>query len=535
MQPDGRPTVGRPFSLLISYDAPLMKPNRPNRIPANGGPRPPDPRRQQTIREAQKLIREGKADRALTLLVPLEKKSRNDAQLLHLLAIGYQAVHHIKKAREYAERSFKLQPDPQKLMIAAQCYRVDGQTDDAVHTCDRVMEQFPQATPFARVVKAGALEESGRFDEARATITPLLENDALPQHTRNSARFEWAKLLVHEKKFSEANALIDELLASEGVDARYRRSFLHLKAKSCDRAKDFAGAYHAAAAANEIGKLDFSAEVYTDQVSMLIENWSREAMTKFPIADCQSEVPVFVAGMPRSGTSLIDQIIDAHPQAAGVGELSDIEIFADALGRGYDSDKPPPDCFGPFQNKAFTRIAAQYIHHCQKLSPRGTERVVNKALGNNKLVGLLARLFPKCRIIHAMRDPRDVSISCFMGGFNNRLHAWTTQIDWAADAWAQSERMMQHWKASLDVPILDVHYEALVADPENQFRRLIDFIGLPWDDACLAFHKSRRTVRTLSYDQVNRPIYTSSSGRHANYAPFIGGIEFPHYDVRGFA
>ncbi len=91
--------------------------------------------------------------------------------------------------------------------------------------------------------------------------------------------------------------------------------------------------------------------------------------------------------------------------------------------------------------------------------------------------------------------------------------------------------MMRHWKETLDVPILDVHYEALVADPEHQFRRIIAFIGLEWDDACMAFHNSRRTVRTLSYDQVNRPIYTTSSGRHRNYASYIEGIEFPAYVI----
>jgi len=503
-------------------------------MPGSGGPKPPDPKRKKTIEDAQKLIREGKFERALTVLRPLEKKSRNDAQLLHMLAACYQSIHHLKKARDYAERSYKLQPDPVKLLIAAQSYRAEGETDDAVRLCNRIIDKYPRMSAPATILKVGALEESGQFDDARAGIKPLLENPMLPDVVHRGARFEWAKLLVHEKRFDEANVLIDQALANADVEEQSRRSYLHLKAKSCDRAKDYAGAFHAAEGANAIGKLDFDAKLYEEQVSVLIENWSREAMAKFPQADCDSEIPVFVAGMPRSGTSLIDQIIDAHPKAAGVGELSDIEQFADALSRTYDSDLPAPESFGPFQSKQFTRIAAQYIHHCQKLSPRGTERVVNKALGNNKLVGLLARLFPKCRIIHAMRDPRDVSISCFMGGFNNRLHAWTTQIDWAAQAWGQSERMMKHWKESLDVPILDVHYEALVADPEHQFRRLIDFIGLPWDDACMAFHKTRRTVRTLSYDQVNRPIYTSSSGRHVNYAPFIEGIEFPKYEVPGF-
>lgn len=508
-----------------------MRPDRRSNIPGRASVRVPDPGLQRDMREAEKLLREGNSARALGLLSPHEKKSRNHPRLLHLLAACYQGVFHFKKAREYALRSHKLEPDPQKLFIAAQSHRALGDTDEAVRLCESIIEEFPKLTMMAQIVKTGALEEGGRFDEAREAISPLLESDALPPQLRQQTKFEWAKLLVHAKEYEKANAILDELLAAGDLEPRIVRTYQHLKAKACDRARNYAAAFAAAAAANEIGKVQFDPDLYTKQVTVLIENWSREAMAKFPKAHCDSEIPVFVAGMPRSGTSLIDQIIDAHPLAAGVGELSDIETFADELSRAYDSDLPPPQCFGKYDDRAFTRVAANYIHHVQQLSPRGTQRIVNKALGNNKLVGLLARLFPKCRIIHAIRDPRDVAISCFMGGFNNYLHPWTTQIDWAASAWEQSLRMMEHWKATLDVPILDVHYEALVADPERQFRRLIDFIGLPWDDACLAFHKTRRTVRTLSYDQVNRPIYTTSAGRNANYAPFIEGVKFPPYEV----
>ncbi len=144
---------------------------------------------------------------------------------------------------------------------------------------------------------------------------------------------------------------------------------LHLKAKSCDRAKDYATAFKAAAAANEIGKLPFDPDLYAEQVSILIENWSAEAMPHFPRADCPSELPVFVAGMPRSGTSLIDQIIDAHPRAAGVGELSDLVGFATAMSTSYDPDLPAPACFGGYDDKALTRAAARYLQHCRKLSP----------------------------------------------------------------------------------------------------------------------------------------------------------------------
>ncbi len=480
--------------------------------------------RARAIAEARRALSEGDAKRASRALEPLMKRAKADPEALFLAGVCAERRRKITLAADLARRSLALLEHPDAQLLLARCERVRGNTDACVSLCDAVLSRHPDSLP-ARVVKGGALEEAGRFDEARAVIEPLIEGGI----DEPAVRFEWAKLLVQAKEYGEAIALIDALLERADND-ELRRAALHLRAKACDRMGDYDGAFASAARANEIGKLEFSPELYEQQVSVLIENWSREAMERFPISDCDSEIPVFVAGMPRSGTSLIDQIIDAHPRAAGVGELATIERFAIELAAAWDPDAEPPACFGRYTPQRWTRAARAYVREITRQAP-DAERIVNKALGNNKLVGLIARLFPRTRIIHAIRDPRDVAISCFMGGFNNNLHPWTTQIDWAARAWEQSMRMMEHWKRSLDVPILDVHYERLVRDPDTEFPRIIEFLGLEWDDACREFHKSRRTVRTLSYDQVNRPLYTSSAGRHRNYARHIAGVSFPVYDA----
>ena len=208
-----------------------------------------------------------------------------------------------------------------------------------------------------------------------------------------------------------------------------------------------------------------------------------------------------------------------------------IERFAMKISRAFDPESPEGEQFGPYDASRWTRAARDYERSVKKLAPKGVERVANKALGNSRLVGVLSRLFPKTRVIHMIRDPRDVAVSCFMGNFNNAAHPWTVRPEWIAHAWRESMRMMEHWKASLDVPILDVHYEKLVADPEREFPRIVEFLGLEWDDRCYGFHESKRTVRTLSYDQVNRPLYTTSAGRHTSYASLLDGVDFPEYDV----
>ncbi|MCB9845929.1 MAG: sulfotransferase [Phycisphaeraceae bacterium] len=485
----------------------------------------PQSRRKKVIDAARKHLNAREADKAEEVLRPLIHASKPDPEALFLQAAVYELRHRLEPAADLCRRSLAIFDHPEPRLLLARCLRQQGETDEVVSLCDQVLSRHPDSVP-AQLIKCGALEEAGRYADAKAIATPLLDK------TRGTpaepmARYEWAKLLVQDKQYDQAVTLIDELMA-KAEQPEFRRGLFYLKAKACDRRKDFAGAYESALAANEIGKLEFSPDLYEQQVSILIENWSREKMARFPVSTCDSEVPVFVAGMPRSGTSLIDQIIDAHPKAAGVGELSTIERFAIELAREWDPDKEPPASFGKFDSYRWSKTAKSYVKQIQELAP-GAERIVNKALGNNKLVGLIARLFPRTRIIHAIRDPRDVAVSCFMGGFNNALHPWTVRFDWVARAWEQSTRMMEHWKRSLDVPILDVHYERLVRDPEHEFPRIIEFLGLEWDDACRRFHESRRTVRTLSYDQVNRPLYTTSAGRNANYAPFMEEAEFPEY------
>lgn len=488
------------------------------------------PKRKATIDHARKLLGEGKLKEAAEHVQRLAKSNKPDPEALFIMAVAAERQFNVPLALQLGKQSLKIYDHPDTRMLLARAHRIAGDTDDAVRYCDAVITKHPKLIA-AYAIKAGALEEAGRFADAGDLLEPLLAQSDLRPRDRFMLESEWAKVLVQSKRYDDAVELIDRLCDSEFMTDGLRVPLAHLKAKALDRSKHYEAAADAARLANEISKVAFDPDLYTEQVSILTSNWSRESMAQFPTSTCLSEIPVFVAGMPRSGTSLIDQIIDAHPKAAGVGELNSIERFATELAKHYHSDLEPPECFGPYTKPAkWTKVANKYVREIQKLAPPGAERIVNKALGNNKLVGLLAKLFPKTRVIHAIRDPRDVAISCYMGGFNNNLHAWTTQIDWVSHSWQQSMRMMEHWKQTLDIPILDVHYERLVADPENEMPRIIEFLGLEWDDACREFYKSRRTVRTLSYDQVNRPLYTSSSGRHKNYAGLLEGVEFPHYD-----
>lgn len=474
-------------------------------------------KRTREVVELRRLVAEGHLQEGYRLGESLLKKYKRDAEVHFMLGLIAEQTSQFQVARTHAQRSISAALHPDALFLLSRIERMEGNTDDSLSWCDQALGIRPDAIQLL-IHRAGTLEEAGRIEEARGVVDPLMNDlETKGRSIPNTLRFELAKLLVQEQKYDNAIDLLDELIGDHTTPSQLRRLQHYLQAKAYDRSKQYDNAFAAATCANEINQLEFDPALYEQQVSMLIEQWTPERIERFPKSSCEAELPVFIAGMPRSGTSLIDQIIDAHPHAMGVGELSTIEVFAQQLSVAYNHELDPPKCFGRYDRFRWTKVAKEYVSSIQQQCPKYTKRVVNKALGNNKLVGLLACLFPKTRIIHAIRDPRDVAISCYMGGFNDQRHPWTTKIDWALAACEQSARMMDHWKSVLDVPILDVHYERLVSDPGTEIPRLIDFLGLEWDERCLESHSSRRTVRTLSYDQVNKPIYTSSVNRSEHY------------------
>lgn len=481
------------------------------------------------IAAAAKALQTRQPKEAARLLATWVDRPAAGAKVLVLAARAQIAMGLRRQAVVLLDRALAAGAGSAASLLKGICLAQAGRTDEACEALRKSIED-PALRVEGSCALANALENAGRLDEAQAIVEPLVKEIAESGKVNHELGFVWARVLIQRKRFEEADAQITALFKHLGSTQPYIRGLLwYLRAKIYDRTNRYAEAMDAAINANMIGELEFDPATHARQVSQAIQRLTQARMLNFPKSHCESEIPVFVAGMPRSGTSLIDQIIDAHPLGAGVGELAIIENFARRLESTLRDDLEPPHCFGAQQDEAWAKVANDYLAEITTRAPNA-RRIVNKALGNTRILWLIASLFPRTRIIHVMRDPRDVAVSCLMGGFNNRLHPWTTRLPWIACAWEESRRLMEHWKASLAVPILDVSYERLVQHSATELPRIIQFIGLEWDEACTRFHESKRTVRTLSYDQVNRPLYTSSVSRHLNYAKALDGIDWPHYD-----
>ncbi|MDH4235466.1 MAG: sulfotransferase, partial [Gallionella sp.] len=232
-----------------------------------------------------------------------------------------------------------------------------------------------------------------------------------------------------------------------------------------------------------------------------------------------SHVPIFVLGMPRSGTTLTEQIIASHPEVYGAGELPDLQAIAQREVAGTTGF---PGNILALDQAGLTRWADDYVAGLRQRAPDAMH-ITDKMPGNFWYIGLINVMLPNARIIHVNRNPVDTCLSCFTILFNTLIQ--TYDLAELGRYYVDYARLMDHWRKVLPAgAFLDVQYEEIVADQDTQARRIIDFCGLEWSDACIDFHNSKRAVNTASVTQVRQPIYKSSVERWRPYEKYLGPL-----------
>lgn len=358
---------------------------------------------------------------------------------------------------------------------------------------------------------AQTLQKLGRFDESCEFILPVLERGV--KSTDILVGFsDIAKRLGRQE---QAVRLIEEMLRQDGLPDKDKLELHFAAGKLHDDMGHYETAFEQCRLANDLCRTRFPWAEHVKAVDGSIAFFQPERIRRLPRSQIVSERPVFIVGMPRSGTSLVEQILASHPLIFGAGELNELNRFANSMQESLGSAIPYPACFERVTQTTVDNLSKEYL---DKLLAQDdiALRVTDKMPHNFLHLGMIAMLFPGARVIHVMRDPMDVCLSIYFQKFNN-LHAYANNLNGLGYYYRTYEKLMAHWRSVIELPLLEVQYEKLVADPQTWIPRLVKFCGVEWNDQCLRFHETRRPVNTPSNEQVREPMYTRSVGRWRHY------------------
>ncbi|MCB9838335.1 MAG: sulfotransferase [Phycisphaeraceae bacterium] len=467
---------------------------------------------------AQELVNHGAYPDASAICARLLKRHPKVAAIWGVLSAAQVGLGDTAEARRSAQKGLKLDPDSVDLRLRlGLTYIAEHRFDDAAGEFRKALALQPDRQWTIRCL-CDALTRLGRHDEALALLRPHVEG----RPWSPGLGLAYLKCCVATGRFEEGLKLAEPLIADTTMPSQPRTVMLFQVADCFAGAGMFDRAFEVYTLANECAGREFDPVRNRREVDRMIQAWTPEALAELDRPKRRTDRFVFIVGMPRSGTSLVEQIIASHPRAFGAGELDCINIIASRLAGSGDGptylhqlDRLTP--------RALDAGAKEYTEALRKVAP-GAEIVTDKMPANTRHLGLIAAMLPQARIIHCVRDARDTCVSCYFHDFHGAGNAFAYDLENLGSRYTDYWRLMRHWKRTLDIPILDVEYEEMVADQEAQSRRLIEFVGLGWDGRCLDFFKTKRLVKTVSAEQVNKPMYRSSIGRWRRYERRLGPL-----------
>ena len=413
----------------------------------------------------------------------------------------------------YARQALALAPDN------ANAHNTLGQILQALGMFDEALAAFDQAAALPGTVAEEALVgravlflESGRKEEALAAFEHALA--AFPGSLRAMvARADAKTFKADDPDIAAMEAGLaqqaDGLLLADRLSAHFALGKAYLDSGDSVRA------FHHLDTGNRVKRSTFSYDAApTGQwFNRIAATFTPELQAKRQGAGAPSELPVFIIGMPRSGTTLVEQILASHPQVHGAGELGALSLAIENAGSF-------PASVDNWSADDLSRIGSDYLARIAPLA-NGKARLVDKMPANFFYAGLIPLILSGARIIHCRRDPVDTCLSCYSKQFAGEQLFSYDQAE-LGQFHRDYQTLMAHWRTVLPAAcFIEVDYESVVDDLEGEAKRLIDFIDLPWDDACLNFHQTRRVVRTASVNQVRQPIYKTSKGRWQAHADHL--------------
>lgn len=436
------------------------------------------------------------------------------------LASIFMAMSHTEQAEACLLKAIELNPNLADAHIHLGHVRgLAGKTSDAVASLERAIELEPR-NPFPYLQLGLRLQELGRFEESEAKF-----KQAIGMEPRLGQAYYG---LVSVRKVGEEDKpLVDqmrEVLDRGGLLPLDQRHIHYALAKALDdlgltgdAMKAFDEAHLLAQRYPMPNEGIFQPEKHHSTINLLVQRFTNDSFERLKEVGSSSELPLFVVGLPRSGTTLLEQILTRHPRIGTAGELTYWFKNEDALSTNLANAKPDVN--------AARRMASEYLSILKEKAP-GKERVIDKRNTNFMDLGQLHVLFPRAKIIHCRRNPLDNCLSLYTTLFRGYAPPFTHSRDHLLAYYREYDRLMAHWLSVLpSEQVFEVRYEDLVSDTEKWVREIVAFCGLSWNEACLDHEKNERVVLTPSLWQVRQPIYKSSVERWRKYEPWLGVLK----------
>lgn len=425
----------------------------------------------------------GRLDEAITAYRRLIVAGDRDPTVFAMLASALEAAGELDGAAAGYEAALEIEADNAVAAAGlAGVHTVSGQAVAALKLLAPLIARGGGPAAL-HVAHARALRAAGRPNEALLNLAELLRQPLPPE------------------ELVTARHLVGELLEARGEHDRAFAQHRHANRQRAQR---------------------YQPERQERFVSRLMSVFTREMMAGMPRGSL-SDTPVFIVGMPRAGSSLLEQIIASHPRAAGAGPLPHIDLGAGRIGRYNNAGLPYPECTAVLMERDLREVSAAYLGRLFMEGERA-RRVVDSMWLNYQHLGLIELMFPNARVIHCRRDPLDTAVSCYFHAFGEEGEPFSCELGSIGHYYGQYLRLMEYWRTHSGLPILEVDYEAVVRDLEEQSRRMIEFLGLAWDPACLAFYENPRTLRSWSHEKLRRPIYADSIGRARHYEKHLSAL-----------
>lgn len=424
-----------------------------------------------------------------------------------------------EKLREFAKRHPKR---PEFIFGLGLTYSRAGEVDNARAELEKVNKMLPGNHRI--LYELGVLERlAGNIEKSQKLFEQVLE--LKPDHPAAIRTYGVDyKYSYGDPVFTRLNTESANIAAMAPMDQVQMHFAL---GKAFDDVGELPSAFrHYAVGGQKKRKQDQYNEANSARMFEIMKKLvNKDTLAKVNQAGCADETPVFILGMPRSGTSLMEQILSSHPDIYGAGELKymtsaveNIDILGRRLKLGDIEAAFPYD-----DNASYAQRGQWFADMLKSLADKPYKRIVDKMPGNFNFVGLIHAMLPKARIIHSRRHPVETCLSCYRILFAEG-HQWTYDLGQLGRYYKRYWGMMKHWREQFPDAMYEVRYEDNVADVEGQARKLIDYLGLEWNENCLNFYNTDRPVKTASASQVRKPIYTTSTNRWRKYETYLGPL-----------